>query len=368
MRVKIVKSILWFLFGIGTVVGISRFIFGLGAATNLTDSTPWGLWIGFDVMGGVALAAGGFVIAGAVYVFRLETFRPVVRPAVLTAFLGYIAVAVGLLFDLGIPWHIWHLMIFWNPHSPLFEVGWCVMLYLAVLLLEFTPVVLERFPRFHGIYHILKKTTIPLVILGIMLSTLHQSSLGSLILIMPFRVHPLWYSPIIPILFLLSAIGLGLMMVVFESTVSSWLYRKEHETDILSGLGRAAVWVLGLYVVVKFADLAFQNKLHLLVDGSWESAVFLFEMAVSAVIPAALLSFKKINRSRAGLSACALMVVFGFVLNRISASGIATIRATGSDYIPSLMEIAISLWVVSSAILVFLFFVENFRFYERGRR
>ncbi|MFC1734441.1 NrfD/PsrC family molybdoenzyme membrane anchor subunit [candidate division KSB1 bacterium] len=165
MRVKIVKSILWFLFGIGTVVGISRFIFGLGAATNLTDSTPWGLWIGFDVMGGVALAAGGFVIAGAVYVFRLETFRPVVRPAVLTAFLGYIAVAVGLLFDLGIPWHIWHLMIFWNPHSPLFEVGWCVMLYLAVLLLEFTPVVLERFPRFHGIYHILKKTTIPLVIL-----------------------------------------------------------------------------------------------------------------------------------------------------------------------------------------------------------
>ncbi|MFC1734442.1 NrfD/PsrC family molybdoenzyme membrane anchor subunit, partial [candidate division KSB1 bacterium] len=182
---------------------------------------------------------------------------------------------------------------------------------------------------------------------------------------MPFRVHPLWYSPIIPILFLLSAIGLGLMMVVFESTVSSWLYRKEHETDILSGLGRAAVWVLGLYVVVKFADLAFQNKLHLLVDGSWESAVFLFEMAVSAVIPAALLSFKKINRSRAGLSACALMVVFGFVLNRISASGIATIRATGSDYIPSLMEIAISLWVVSSAILVFLFFVENFRFYEK---
>jgi len=363
MRLKIVKSILWFFIGTGTVVGLARFIQGLGATTNLTDITPWGLWIGFDVMGGVALAAGGFVVAGTVYIFHLERYRPVLRAAVLTAFLGYLAVAVGLLFDLGLPWNIWHMIIFWNPHSPLFEVGWCVMLYLAVLFLEFAPVWLEKTP-FTGILKALKKATVPLVILGIMLSTLHQSSLGSLMLIMPFRVHPLWYSPIIPVMFFVSAVGLGLMMVTLESTATSWLYRKEPETGLLAGLGKAAVYVLSLYVIIKLGDLAYQGKIGLLFNGSWESMLFIFELMITAIIPAALLAVPSVRKSRAGQLSCALMVVIGFVLNRISVSGIATVRATGSDYFPSLMEISISLWVVSAAILVFLFFIENFKVWE----
>ena len=150
-RVRKLKLALWALIGLAASVATARFVFGLGASTNLTDANPWGVWVGFDVMGGVALAAGGFIVTATVYIFKLENFHSVVRPAVLTAFLGYLAVAVGLLFDLGLPWNIWHMIVYWNPQSPLFEVGWCVMLYLTVLALEFFPVPAEEFPRLASI-------------------------------------------------------------------------------------------------------------------------------------------------------------------------------------------------------------------------
>ena len=244
-RVHVFKTILWSLVGLGAAVAISRFAFGLGATTNLTDATPWGLWIGFDVMAGVALAAGGFVITAVFYMMGRKEFHPMVRPAVLTAFLGYIAVVLSLMVDLGLPWNIWHMMIYWNPHSPLFEVGWCVMLYTTVLLLEFSPVPLESTSRYARVRAVLMKFRFPLVLLGIMLSTLHQSSLGSLFLIMPFKLHPLWYTGLLPVLFFVSAIALGLMMVSFESLFSAWLYRRPAETHLVARLGRAAVWVTG---------------------------------------------------------------------------------------------------------------------------
>jgi len=186
-RVRKLKLALWALIGLAVSVATARFLFGLGASTNLTDANPWGVWVGFDVMGGVALAAGGFIVTATVYIFKLDRFHSIVRPAVLTAFLGYLAVAIGLLFDLGLPWNIWHMIVYWNPRSPLFEVGWCVMLYLTVLALEFFPVPAEEFPRLASIRATVVKARIPLVIVGIGLSTLHQSSLGSLFLIMPYR-------------------------------------------------------------------------------------------------------------------------------------------------------------------------------------
>jgi len=191
-------------------VGAARLIHGLGATTALSDNTSWGIWIGFDVMGGVALAAGGFVIAGIVYIFHIDRFRPLLRSTVLTAFLGYLAVIVGLICDIGRPWMIWSPTINWQIHSALFEVAWCVMLYTTVLALEFAPVVLEKISRAQRALEFLKKATIPLVIAGIMLSTMHQSTLGTLFVIMPFRVHPLWYTNWLPMLFFVSAVALGL--------------------------------------------------------------------------------------------------------------------------------------------------------------
>jgi len=314
-------------------------------------------------MGGVALASGGFVMAACVYIFHLKKYHPIIRPAVLTAFLGYAAVIVGLVFDVGLPWNLWRPLYSWQHHSALFEVAMCVMFYFHVLALEFAPVIFERLP-FKRIYKLLKALTLPLVIFGIILSTLHQSSLGTLLVIMPFRIHPLWYSSILPIFFFVSAVGLGLTMVITESLVSSWLYEREIEKDLLSGLAKAASYVLGFYVIIKLAELAYNKELHYLVDGSWEANLFIFETLISAVVPAVLFSFKRVRESIGGLAVGAIMAVAGFVLNRIDVSGLATVSATGTTYFPSWMEIAISVGVVSGAALVFFFFVENFSVYE----
>jgi Ni/Fe-hydrogenase subunit HybB-like protein len=361
-RVIGVKAILWFITGVAATVAAARFLRGLGAVTALTDDTPWGLWIGFDVLSGVALAAGGFIVAATVYVFRLERYRPLARPAVLTAFLGYIAVVLGLLFDLGLPWNLWHATIYWQHHSALFEVAWCVMLYLTVLALEFAPVVFEKMP-FPRTYKLLKKITLPLVILGIMLSTLHQSSLGSLFLLMKFRLHPLWYSPLLPQLFFLSAIGLGLAMVGLESRITSWMYRRQPEEDLLRGLARAASWMLFLYAGVRLVDLIARGSGIYLTELSWETALFYFEMLLSSLVPATLMAIPRMRESRTCLAICSVMVVSGFVLNRINVSGIATITVTGSRYFPMWTEFAVSLGIVSFMALAFFFVVEHFDVY-----
>jgi Ni/Fe-hydrogenase subunit HybB-like protein len=359
--------ILWLIAGIAATAMVFRLLKGLGASTNLTDTTPWGLWIGFDVFSGVALAAGGFVICAIVYIFHLEKYRSLSRPAVLTAFLGYLAVAVGLFFDLGLPWRIWHPAIYWQHHSALFEVAWCVMLYLTVLLLEFSPVLLEKISvrPFPAILKLLKRFTLVFVVLGIMLSVLHQSSLGTLFMLMPSRLHPLWYSTIQPLLFFVSAVGLGMAMVTCESLVTSWLYRRKPETNILQGLARVIPFVLGLYLLLRLGDLAYQGKLAYSVAGSWESILFIAELLISTIIPALLFAIPGTRRTNTGLLFAALLVVFGFVMHRIDVSIIASFTVTGTVYIPTFVEIMTSLGIVSLAVLAFLFFVENFSVYEK---
>jgi len=363
-RVHKLKFILWAVAGLAAAVAAARFVHGLGATTNLSDTTPWGIWIGFDVMGGVALAAGGFIMTAAVHIFKLERLHEVVRPAVLTAFLGYVAVAVGLLFDLGLPWNIWHMIVFWNPHSPLFEVGWCVMLYLTVLTLEFFPVPAEEFSGLAKVRRVLIKARLPLVILGIGLSTLHQSSLGSLFLIMPYRLHPLWYSPILPLLFLVSAIGLGMMMVTFESHTTAWLYRRKPETAALASLSGVR-WVLLLYAAIRFGDLAARGQVRALAAADWRTVLFWLEVGAMAIVPALLFSTPRVRQTRGGQWAAASLGVFGVVLNRIDVGGLAH-RANGSRlYLPAWTEVVISAGVVSAATLAFLFLVERFHVWEQ---
>lgn len=364
-RVYKLKFILWLILGLAAAVAAARFARGLGASTNLSDATPWGLWVGFDVMGGVALAGGGFIMTAAVYIFRLERLHGVVRAAVLTAFLGYLAVAVGLLFDLGLPWNIWHMLVFWNPHSPLFEVGWCVMLYLTVLTLEFFPVPAQEFSALAKVRRVLLKARLPLVIAGIGLSTLHQSSLGSLFLIMPFRLHPLWYSPLLPLLFLVSAIALGMMMVTFESHFTAWLYRRKAETEALVSLGRAARWVLLLYLLMRFTDLAVRGQIHYVISASLHTAQFWFEISLMAIVPAVLFSIPSIRGTRGGQWTAAGLGVFGVVLNRIDVGGLAHLSRGNQIYLPSWTEVAISAGVVAGAALLFLFMVERFRVWEQ---
>jgi len=211
--------------GIAFVAAMVRYVYGIGAISDLSNSYPWGFWISFDLFTGVAIGSGAFVMAAIVYIFELKEFRPLVRPAVLTGFLGYIMVVVALLVDLGHPERIWYMMIHWNHTSVLLEIGICVMSYLTVLAIEFAPVVFEGL-KWQRAAHFLHRFIMPFVILGVVLSTLHQSSLGSLLLIQPAKLYPLWWTPILPILFFVSAVAIGMAMIIFEASVSARYFHR----------------------------------------------------------------------------------------------------------------------------------------------
>ena len=333
-------------------VTVVRFAWGLGATTNLSDQFPWGLWIGLDVLCGVGLAAGAFTLTAIVHLFNLKRFEPIVRPTLLTGFMGYLLVIVGLMFDLGQPWRIWHALVFWNTHSVMFEVAWCVMLYTTVLALEFSPVVFERM-RLDGPRKFIHAISTPLVIIGVLLSTLHQSSLGSLYLIVPSKLHPLWYTPMLPFLFYISAIGAGIGMVILESFFSGRAFGRKLELDLLEPLARGMVVVLSIYGVLRFVVLRRSGALAGLLDFDYESTMFLLEMGLGVILPVILLSFPKIRRNQTGLVASALLVVLGFVMYRLNVSVTGMERAAGVRYLPSVMELTVSISLVSIGFAVF---------------
>ncbi len=345
----------WLLFVIlaaGAVVTVLRYWKGLGAVTNLSDRFPWGLWVGFDVLCGVGLAAGGFTITTAVYVFNLKRFQPIVRPTVLTAFLGYILVAVGLMYDLGRPWNIWHPMVMWNPHSPMFEVSWCVMLYLTVLALEFSGMVWERlgWTRALAVQH---AATVPLVIAGAVISTLHQSSLGSFYLIMPGKLHPIWYTPLLPWMFFLSAIAGGLAMMIVESRLSSRALGRGLEMPLLSSIGRALLVALGVYGAARLADLAHRGVLGQAFSGSREAAFFQLELGIGVILPMVLLALPAVRRNSGRLYGAALLVVAGFIVNRLNVSITGLEGAQGGHYLPALGEGVVTIMLVAIGVAAF---------------
>jgi Ni/Fe-hydrogenase subunit HybB-like protein len=336
----------------GAYSTIYRFLFGLGSATHLSDEFPWGLWIGFDILCGVGLAAGGFTMAAIVYIFNIKRFEPIVRPTILTAFLGYVLVICGLLIDLGRPLQIWHAIIMWNPKSVMFEVAWCVMLYTTVLSLEFLPVVLEKFHLTKAIT-IIKRVTPPLIILGVLLSTLHQSSLGSLYLIVPSKLYGLWYTPYLPVFFYVSAIAAGCAMVIFESFLSSRAFKRGLEMNLLTEVGRIAVVMLAVYAMMKFVDLSDRHVMSMLVVPRMETYLYWLEIIVGVAAPMIMLSITKIRENQNGLFLSAVMIILGFVMNRMNI-GIAGMQASsGVSYFPSWMEIAITLSLVVIGFIVF---------------
>lgn len=343
-----------------------RFTGGLAAVTNLNDYFPWGLWIGFDILCGVGMAAGGFTLCAVVYIFNIKKFKPIIRPTILTAFLGYLLVIFALLIDLGRPWAIWHAIIMWNPNSVMFEVAWCVMLYTTVLFLEFSPVLLEKFNA-KKLLKIIRGITIPLVVLGILLSTLHQSSLGALYLIAPTKMHPLWYSTNLPWFFYLSAIGVGCAMIIFESYLSAKAFKKNLEFELVSDIGRWIVVVMGAYLTWRFMDLFLNNKLNLLFVVSIETFLFWLEIIIGVVVPLVLLSRPKIRLNRVGLFISACFVIGGFLLNRLNVSVTSLQVSSGVSYFPSIYEIIITLFIVTLGVIIFNLAVQYLPVYEKTK-
>jgi Ni/Fe-hydrogenase subunit HybB-like protein len=346
------RAVLVVLLALGLYATYVRFTQGLGAATNLSDQFPWGLWIGFDILCGVGLAAGGFTLCAIVYIFNIKAFKPIVRPAVLTAFLGYLLVIFALMFDLGRPDRIWHAIIMWNPHSVMFEVAWCVMLYTAVLALEFSPVLFEGLGWMKAV-RLMRTITIPLVIIGVILSTLHQSSLGSLYLIVPEKLHPLWYSSLLPVFFFLSAAGVGCAMIIFESFMSSRAFKRQIEMPLLSQLGRVMVVILMIYTIIKIQDLLDRHALAAVFTMSLESVLYGVEMGIGVLLPMILLAIPKVRLHKTGLFVSALLVVLGFVLNRMNISITGMEGWAKAGYFPSWMEIAVTVMIVALGFAAF---------------
>jgi len=348
--------------GIGIPLIVYRFVYGLGAVTNLTQASPWGLWIGFDMLAGVALAAGGFTLASPVYIFGLEDYHPVVRPAVLTGFLGYIFAVLGLICDLGRPWNLPLPLVYsFGTTSVMFEVAWCISLYSVVLFLEFVPSVLEWL-GYPGLRARLVKLTIGLTVAAVLLSTLHQSSLGGLFLMAPHRLHPLWYSPFIPVFFFISAIAGGLSMVIVESALSHRAFesRIDHHVDVdrlAVGLGRAASVVLFAYFFLRLQGLADANRWDLLFTpyGYW----FLFEVIGFVLVPCLLFAHGARTVNVRLVRWTAAWTVLGIVVYRLNVSIVAFNWTLADRYIPSAAEIWTSLTLVTLGVVVFRWIVNR---------
>ena len=349
---------------VGVPVIIYRFTFGLGAVTNLSQANPWGLWIGLDVLSGVALAAGGFTLASVVYIFGLKQYHAVVRPAILTGFLGYLFVVVGLVVDLGRPWKLPVPLVYsWGTGSVMFEVAWCVCLYLIVLALEFSPALFEWL-GLRRLREWIVGLTIGLTVFGVMLSTLHQSSLGALFLLAPHRLHPLWYTPFVPIHFFVSAIIAGLSMVIVESGLSHRIFRNQIDAsahvdldDITLGLGKAASVVLFAYFFLKIQALADSGAWSLLNTsyGYW----YLVEVVGFVLLPCFLLARAARQGNVALVRAGAAVAVAGVVLNRLNVSVVAMNWNAGVRYVPSWMEVVTSMAVITIGVLTFRFIVNR---------
>ncbi|WP_022665626.1 NrfD/PsrC family molybdoenzyme membrane anchor subunit [Desulfospira joergensenii] len=356
----------------GAAAIIARFTGGIGYVTNLTNARPWGLWVGVDVATGVALAAGGFITAALAHIFGRRFYEPITRPALLTAVLGYTFVVLGLLVDIGRSWAIWKPMFNWNTNSVLFEVAMCVMVYLNVLYIEFFPILAEQFKgrvslpgplaglngMVEGILAIgdavLDKIMWIFIILGVVLSCMHQSSLGSLMLVAPTKLHPLWYTPMLPLFFLTSAFAVGYPMVVFETTLATSSFKLDSEMNILAPLTRITIFLLGIYMLLKISDLFVRGTWVYLLDGTHQTNSFIVEMGLGVILPWFMLLFEKVRTSRRGIFTAAALIVGGVVLNRINVF-IVGYKPPLSDngYFPAMGEMLVTFGLIATLMFIY---------------
>ncbi len=339
------------LWGLGGYALASRYVLGLGAVTNLTDAFPWGIWKAF-ILCGIAFAAGGFLTACMVYIFKIRTFYPILRPVVLAAYLGYMMSACGsLIVDLGRYYKIWMPIVQWQHHSVLFEVAWCVMLYTGVLTVEFAPILLEKL-GWRRIEQLVHAITVPFVITGVVLSTLHQSSLGSLFLIVPEKLLPLWYSPFIPVFFFLSALISGFATAIFVSALTFWIFHKPLDPRVLSLLAKAMTPFLMLYLFLRIADLTARNAWSCVFRYPLQGFTFTLEMLLFT-LPLFVVMKTRWSGRRRWAFAAALPVIAAVNLNRLNTAWIGLLPATGAHYVPSWIETMVTLNLISYGVVIF---------------
>jgi Ni/Fe-hydrogenase subunit HybB-like protein len=349
------------IFGAGCYATYARFALGFHQSTNLVDAQPWGLWVGLGTLCGVGISAGGFALAAAVYLLGLERYRPVVRAAVLLSFLGYLSVIVGMTYELGLPWRIWHPIVMWNRRSVLFEVSWCVMLYTTVLTLEFSPALVERIPwaRLRNLYlRFHHEILVALVLSGAVLSSLHQSFLGGLYLLAQGKLDPLWYSASLPTLFYLSAVPAGLAATIMAVYLCNRSMHTRIEPAMLAELSHVVAPLLYVYALFRGIDLVTHGSAPYLWMWREETGLFWLEIVLFVIAPVLLLTHEQIRNNPFYLYVTCSLVVMGFVANRLNVAITAFERTSGFHYVPKWTEFSLTLATVTAAIVAFHYAVK----------
>ena len=350
-------KILAALVAIAGVILLVRFFFGLGAVTNINDGYTWGIWVVYDVIIGSAFACGGYSVALLVYIFNKGEYHPMVRPALLASLFGYSLAGLGVIFDLGRYWNFWH--IFWpgyaQPNSVMFEVAVCISAYILVMWIEFSPAFLEKFGM-KDVKKKLNKVLFLIIALGTLLPSMHQSSLGSMLVVYGYQVHPLWQSLMLPLFYLMTALAIGYAMVVFEACLSSSGFKRPLEMHLLGKLSKVMLGMLVAYLVVRFVDLAVRGALGGMFTLNIEAFAFWVETALF-VAPLVILANAQArkNPSKLFIAACCLIMA-GFML-RLNSYLIGFETGPGWHYFPSVSEIMVSIGMIALEILGYIVLV-----------
>ena len=346
--------------GFALYFAAKRFIFGIGSIANLNDGFPWGIWIAYDVVVGTAFACGGYVMALMVYVLNKGEFHPLVRPALLASMFGYTLAGVSVFLDIGRYFNAYNLYLPWqmNFHSVMFEVAMCIGTYIFVLWLEFSPAFVEKW-KLKKFDKILNKIVFALIALGVLLPTMHQSSLGTMMLMAGFKLDPLWHTSSLPLLFLLTAVFMGFAMVVFEATISSRVYNLGDETSMLAKIARIMSWILGFYLVIRFQNIFMRGEIGHAFSGSFLGNMFLLENLLLIIGMVILCSARNRTTPRP-LFIAAVAILVGGSLFRFNTYIIGFDPGTGWKYFPSIGEQVITYGLIAGEIAAYTLFIKIF--------
>ena len=348
--------LLWTLTLAAVVATVVRFATGIATIANINQAYPWGWWVGFDMLTRIALGGVGFTMAAAGEIFDIKGFRHVVRAALLVGLLFYLTYAAVLMVELGRPWMIWWVFLSWAPTSAMYEVALCAVAYTTVLLLEFSPLVFARLGWtapvrwINGVYLLI-------VVTGVSLSSLHQSSLGTLLLLLPTKVHPLWHSELLPVFFLFSAMMAGPAVMLVEHTLATHLMRREPRMNVLRSLGRGLAVLVAAYLALRLGDVLYRGVADLALSFGFEARWFWLEIVAGLLAPLALLLTPDIDRRKWRLCAAGALVVAGVVLNRLNAA-VITMKVHGWEtYRPAVTEVLISMGAVAAMVIAYVYLV-----------
>ncbi|MGO4870077.1 MAG: Ni/Fe-hydrogenase cytochrome b subunit [Roseiarcus sp.] len=344
---------------VGAYFVAQRFVHGLGAVANINSGYPWGIWVVVDVVIGTAFGCGGFAMALLVYIFNRSHYHPLMRPALLGGLFGYTLSGLAVIFDLGRYWQAYNLLLPWyaQPNSVMYEVALCVMTYVAVLWIEFSPAFFERW-GFVGLKRVAGRWMFLFIALGVLLPTMHQSSLGSILLVMGYKLSPLWFTVWLPALFVTSALAMGYGAVMIEATVVSNTFSLPSEHALISKLSNVVGWILVAWLALRWGDLVARGALPLAFVAGVKTLMFWIENALFlAAALAFLVPAARASRRASFLGAAALLV--GGSLYRLDAYLIGYQPVANWHYFPSVPELMVSIGVIALELLLYLVFIKT---------